>query len=137
MLVEAGAGAARSGAVLNVNLGIQREKLPLPRRWRVLGCTGQKDKLGNTPLKNENETLRWPTNLDQAGIVERLVEVRAMAEAAGLPEVATRFVGVESMHSGEIGANVIGALTWVQEKPEYADLIMQLSIVAMNLKNLK
>ena len=122
---------------MNVNLGIQREKLPPPRCWRVLGYEGQKDKTRGTPLRKDNETLRWPTNLDQAGIVERLVEVRAMAEAAGLPEIAARFEGVESMPSGEIGANVIGALTWVQEKPEYADLILQLSIVAMNLKNLK
>ena len=122
---------------MNVNLGIQREKLPPSQCRRVLGCTGQKDKHFGTSLRKDNETLRWPTNLDQAGIVERLVEIRAMAEAAGLPEVATRFSGVESMPAGEIGANVIGALTWVQEKPEYADLILQLSIVAMNLKNLK
>ena len=88
-------------------------------------------------LHNENETLRWPTNLDQTGIVERLVGVRAMAEAAGLPEIAARFGGVESMPAGEIGANVIGALTSIQEKPEYAEITMQLSMVAMNLKNLK
>ena len=88
-------------------------------------------------MRKENETLRWPTNLDQAGIVERLVEVRAMAAAAGLPEVAERLRAVESMPAGEIGANVIGALTSIQEKPEYAEIIMQLSTVAMNLKNLK
>lgn len=88
-------------------------------------------------MNKENETLRWPTNLDQAGMLERLVEVRAMAEAAGLPEVATRLRGVESMPAGALGANVIGALTSIQEKPEYADITMQLSIVAMNLKNLK
>jgi hypothetical protein len=88
-------------------------------------------------LNKDNETLRWPTNLDQAGIVARLVEVRAMAEAAGLPEVAARFSGVESMHAGELGANVIGALTSIQEKPEYEAITMQLSMVAMNLKNLK
>ena len=29
-----------------------------------------------------NETLRWPTNLDQAAIVKRLVQLRAQAEAA-------------------------------------------------------
>ena len=88
-------------------------------------------------MRKDNETLRWPTNLDQAGIVERLVEVRAMAEAAGLPEVAARFSAVESMSSGDIGSNVIGALTSLQEKPEYAEILLQLSMVAMNLKNLK
>lgn len=86
---------------------------------------------------NENETLRWPTNLDHAGIVERLLQVRALAEAAGLPDLAALFAGVESMPSAEIGAKVIGALTWLQEKPEHIDITTQLSMVAMNLKNLK
>jgi len=84
-----------------------------------------------------NETLRWPTNLDRAAIVERLVKVRAKAEAAGLADFAARFAGVETMPSGEIGAKVIAALTWVQEKPEYAAIASQLAMVAMNLKNLK
>ena len=38
-------------------------------------------------MSEENETLRWPTNLDHAAIVERLVHVRALAEAAGLAEI--------------------------------------------------
>jgi hypothetical protein len=88
-------------------------------------------------MSHENETLRWPGNLDRAGIVERLVEVRAMADAAGLTNIAMRFTAVETMPSAEIGAHVIGALTWIQEKPEYAALTTQLAIVAMNLKNLK
>jgi len=86
---------------------------------------------------NENETLRWPTNLDRAGIVERLVQVRDMAAAADLTNIAMRFAAVETMPSGEIGANVIAALTWIQEKPEYPAITTQLAMVAMNLKNLK
>lgn len=86
---------------------------------------------------NENETLRWPANLDRSGIVERLVQVRAMAGAAGLADLAARFADVETMASAEIGANVIAALTWIQEKPEYAAITTQLAMVAMNLKNLK
>ena len=31
-------------------------------------------------MSNENETLRWPTNLDHAAIVARLVEVRTLAD---------------------------------------------------------
>ncbi|MBI1943408.1 MAG: hypothetical protein HYS35_07060 [Betaproteobacteria bacterium] len=84
-----------------------------------------------------NETLRWPTNLDRQGIVERLVKVRALAEAAGLKELSARFAGVETMPSSEIGANVIAALTWIQEKQDHPEITMQLSMVAMNLKNLK
>ena len=88
-------------------------------------------------MSHENETLRWPTNLDRAGIVERLVEVRGMAEQAGLADLAARFADVENMPSGAIGANVIAALTWIQEKPEYPAITTQLAMVAMNLKNLK
>ena len=86
---------------------------------------------------NENETLRWPTNLDRAGIVERLVRVRVLAAEAGLGEITARFAGVEAMPSAELGANVIAALTWIQEKPEYPAITGQLAMVAMNLKNLK
>jgi len=88
-------------------------------------------------VTDENETLRWPTNMDRAAIVERLVQVRTMAREAGLAELAVRFAEVEDMPSGQIGANVIAALTWIQEKPEYDAITSQLAMVAMNLKNLK
>ncbi|MSQ89210.1 MAG: hypothetical protein EXR32_08045 [Betaproteobacteria bacterium] len=88
-------------------------------------------------MSHENETLRWPTNLDHAGIVERLVQARAMAEPAGLVEIAGRFTGVETMSAAAIGTNVIAALTWIQEQPEYTAITTQLAMVAMNLKNLK
>jgi len=88
-------------------------------------------------LNEENETLRWPTNLDREAIVERLVQVRAMAAEAGLADLAARFAGVEDMASGLIGARVIAALTWIQDKPEYPAITAQLAMVAMNLKNLK
>ena len=88
-------------------------------------------------MSDENETLRWPTNLDRAAIVERLVQVRVMAEEAGLKDLAARFADVENMPSGQIGANVVLALTWIQEKTEYPAITAQLAMVAMNLKNLK
>ena len=88
-------------------------------------------------MNEENETLRWPTNLDRAAIVERLVQVRTLATEAGLADVAARFADVENMASGQIGGNVIAALTWIQEKPEYPAITAQLAMVAMNLKNLK
>jgi hypothetical protein len=81
--------------------------------------------------------LRWPTNLDHAAIVQRLVQVREMAQKAGQAELAARFAGVESMSKAQLGSTVVGALTFVQEKPEFADIAMQLGMVAMNLKNLK
>jgi hypothetical protein len=88
-------------------------------------------------MNEENETLRWPTNLDRAAIVERLIRVRSMAAEAGLGDLAARLEGVETVPSAEIGSKVIGALTWIQEKPEYLSITTQLAMVAMNLKNLK
>jgi hypothetical protein len=88
-------------------------------------------------MSEENETLRWPTNLDHAAIVARLVQVRVLAGEAGLADLAARFADVENMPAGQIGASVIAALTWIQEKTEYPAITSQLAMVAMNLKNLK
>jgi hypothetical protein len=84
-----------------------------------------------------NETLRWPTNLDHPAIVKRLIQVRERAQKAGQAEFAARLNEVETMPRGQLGAAVIGALTFAQEKSEYSDIATQLAMVAMNLKNLK
>ena len=88
-------------------------------------------------MASENETLRWPTNLDRAGIEKRLVQVREAAEAGKLAELAALFAGVEGMTSGQIGTHVVAALTWLQDRPEHRAITTQLEMVAMNLKNLK
>jgi hypothetical protein len=86
----------------------------------------------------ENETLRWPTNLDRKGIEQRLVQVRDYAETHGLADLAARFAYIESMSSGQLGAAVVAALTWLQDhQAEHRPITMQLEMVAMNLKNLK
>jgi len=69
--------------------------------------------------------------------VQRLVQVREKAKAMGQEDFADRFDEVESMPRGQLGAAVISALTYVQEKAEFADIATQLAMVAMNLKNLK
>jgi len=82
---------------------------------------------------NEYETLRWPTNLDRAGIEKRLEQVRD----SGVPELAGRFTQLEKMTPAQLGGAVVAALGWVQGKPEHRALATQLEMVAMNLKNLK
>ena len=82
---------------------------------------------------NEYETLRWPTNLDRAGIEKRLVQVRD----SGIPEMATRFKDLEKMTAAQLGSAVVSALGWIQGKPEHRNIAMQLEMCAMNLKNLK
>ena len=88
-------------------------------------------------LSEENETLRWPTNLDREGIVRRLVKVRDAAQSSGLPMLASLYAEVDGMSSSQIGASVIAGISMVQEKPEHQDIALQLAMVAMNLKNLK
>lgn len=88
-------------------------------------------------MSEENETLRWPTNLDRNAIVQRLVPLRADLEAAGLRDLAARFAGVEGMTGGQIGAAVIGALTVLQDKPEHNAIAKLFEMIAVNLKNLK
>jgi hypothetical protein len=88
-------------------------------------------------MASENETLRWPTSLDRAGIERRLVQVREAARSEGLVFISSLFEGVEALSPGEIGGNVVAALTWLQDKPEHRAITTQLEMVAMNLKNLK
>jgi hypothetical protein len=85
----------------------------------------------------ENETLRWPTNLDRKGIEQRLMQVREYAEARGLAELAGRFAYLENMSAAQIGASVVAALGMLQGQAEHRPICMQLEMVAMNLKNLK
>lgn len=84
-------------------------------------------------MANENETLRWPTNLDRAGIEKRLEQVRD----AGIGELAGFFSGLEKMTSAQLGSAVVAAMSWIQDKPEHRAIATQLEMVAMNLKNLK
>lgn len=84
-------------------------------------------------MDNEYETLRWPTNLDRAGIEKRLVQVRD----SGVAELGAFFAGLEGMTPAQLGSAVVAALGWVQGRPEHRALAMQLEMVAMNLKNLR
>jgi hypothetical protein len=81
--------------------------------------------------------LRWPGNLDQAGIVGMLVQIRESARAASLVEFADRFAYIEESSAAQIGAAVINALNWIEDKVEYQPYATPLGIIAMNLKNLK
>jgi hypothetical protein len=88
-------------------------------------------------VSNEYETLRWPTNMDRAAIIAKLVEIREAAGASGDTELMAFFEKVEDMPSSRVGASVISALTWLEGKPEHRETGTKLSMVAMNLKNLK
>ena len=87
--------------------------------------------------KSPEETLRWPTNLDRAGIEQRLVQVRDAALAAGLADIAKLFETPDQLSAAELGANVVAGLTLMQDKSGQAAITKQLEMVALNLKNLK
>lgn len=88
-------------------------------------------------MNNEYETLRWPTNLDREAIVARLGEIRESALGAGLDGLSQFLDGIEEVPSARVGSSVIAALTWIEGRPEYIAFGTQLSMIAMNLKNLK
>jgi hypothetical protein len=85
----------------------------------------------------ENETLRWPTNLDHAAIVQRLVLVRDAARKSGLEALAARFDDVETLPGRTIATRVVAALTSIQEDPRHRSIATMLEMVALNLKNLR
>ena len=88
-------------------------------------------------LSQNDETLRWPTNLDRAGIEKRLEQARAEAEKAGLADVAALLTGVAAMSGAQLGGAVVAALNILQDRSEHRPVTMTLEMVAMNLKNLK
>lgn len=87
--------------------------------------------------ENHNETLRWPTRLDRGGIRQRLTLVREAAASEKLPELAALLPDPASATPAAIGAGVVAALSWLQDKPQHQAITLQLQMVAMNLKNLK
>lgn len=85
----------------------------------------------------EEETIRWPTNLDRAAIEKRLIEARKTAEKEGWTELASLLADVERKSAAEIAKAVTGALDWLQRQPQAQALALKLQMVALNLKNLK
>ena len=88
-------------------------------------------------MASELETLRWPTNLGRDGIESRLAQVREAAREKGLANLVALFENLPAMAAAQLGAHVVEALTWLQDKPEHRALTTQLEMVALNLKNLK
>ena len=85
---------------------------------------------------DDNETIRWPANLDRAAIEDRLIQVRNAARGKSLPELVSLLDGVETKPAAQLAAAVIGALAWVEGKG-HGTIEKQLQMVALNLKNLK
>ena len=88
-------------------------------------------------MSSENETLRWPTNLDRAAIEKRLVHAREVAEKDGLQEVAQQLKDIEGKPPAHIAKAVMACLSWLEGKSELRAFTLQIEMVALNLKNLR
>lgn len=84
-----------------------------------------------------DKTLKLVTNLDRAGIEERLGQVRAAAQAASLADLAQMFTGIEGAPRAQLEQKVRNAVKWLADKPEHKNLVAQLELVEINLPNLK
>lgn len=84
-----------------------------------------------------DKTLKLVTNLDRAGIEERLGQVRAAAQAASLADLAQMFAGIEGAPRAQLEQKVRNALRWLADKPDHKALAAQLELVELNLPNLK
>ena len=88
-------------------------------------------------MSMHDKTLKLVTNLDRAGIEERLGQVRAAAQAASLADLAQMFAGIEGAPRAQLEQKVRNALKWLADKPDHKGLSAQLELVELNLPNLK
>lgn len=92
-------------------------------------------------MTNNEETIRFPTNLNRNQIETRLVQLHAIAVQQGLKDVADRFADVRAMSAVHIRTAVLSTLTQISEKPgdgrdRYDTVARALEMIALNLKNL-
>jgi hypothetical protein len=88
-------------------------------------------------MSMHDKTLKLVTNLDRAGIEERLAQIRAAAQSANLRDLAQMFAGIEGAPRAQLEHKVRNALKWLADKAEHKVLSAQLELVELNLPNLK
>ncbi len=88
-------------------------------------------------MSMHDKTLKLVTNLDRAGIEQRLGQIRAAAQSANLGELAQLFAGFEGAPRAQLEEKVRAALKWLADKPDQKALLAHLELVEINLPNLK
>jgi ATP phosphoribosyltransferase len=88
-------------------------------------------------MSSYDKTLKLVTNLDRAGIEQRLAEIRAAAQAARLDALVQLLAGIEGAPRSQLEHKVKSALKWIADKPAHKALAAQLELVEINLPNLK
>ena len=88
-------------------------------------------------MSSHDKTLKLVMNLDRPGVEAQIAEVRKLAQASNLSELAAMFNGTEGMPRAQMEARVRNALAWLKGKPQYEGLQARLELVELNLPNLK
>jgi CTP:molybdopterin cytidylyltransferase MocA len=88
-------------------------------------------------MSSHEKTLKLVMNLDRPAVEARIADVRKLAQASKLDELAGMFNGVEGMPRAQMETRVQNALKWLKGKPEHQNLQAQLELVELNLPNLK
>ncbi len=88
-------------------------------------------------MSTHDKTLKLVTNLDRAGIEERLAQIRGAAQSASLAELAQMLTGIEGAPRAQLEQTLRSALRWLADKPAHKVLAAQLELVEINLPNLK
>ena len=88
-------------------------------------------------MSSHEKTLKLVTNLDRAGIEQRLGEIRSAAKSADLAELAQMLAGIEGAPRAQLEQVVRSALKWLADKPAHKALLAHLELVEINLPNLK
>jgi hypothetical protein len=84
-----------------------------------------------------DKTLKMVMNLDRPAVEARIAEVRKLAQAGNLADLAAMFNGIEGMPRAQMETRIQNALKWLKGKPEHENLQAQLELVELNLPNLK
>jgi CTP:molybdopterin cytidylyltransferase MocA len=88
-------------------------------------------------MSSHEKTLQLVMNLDRPAVEAHIAEVRQLAQAGNLAELAAMFNGIEGMPRAQMEARVKNALKWLNGKPEHHGLHTRLELVELNLPNLK
>ena len=88
-------------------------------------------------MSTHDKTLKLVTNLDRAGIEQRLGQIRAAAQSAGLAALAQMFAGFEGATRSQLEQKIRDSLRWLADKPDHKALSAQIELVEINLPNLK
>ena len=88
-------------------------------------------------MSTHDKTLKLVTNLDRAGIEQRLGQIRDAARSASLGELAQMLAGVAGAPRTQLEQTIRAALKWLADKPDHKALSAQLELVEINLPNLK